>query len=292
MVSKIIEEIPIILLNNVQYTYPNGSDALKKINLNIKKGEIVGIMGQNGAGKTTLIKTFNGLIRPLKGTIYIDSEKTEPKSIAYLSRKVGIIFQNPDHQLFSNTVEDEIKFSLKSFNLNKDELQSKIDNILKTFNLEKYRERSPLNLSGGEKKKLATASIICRDPDILVFDEPTLGQDAKEIKFLIDLIKMENAKGKTIIIVTHNIEFALDYIPRIIIMANGKIIGDGPTSRVLTNELLITSTSLILPQSFQFIQALKQNGIQYPEESFSKELIINFLSEYLTNKSQYQGERN
>lgn len=146
------EEIPIIIINDVQYTYPNGSVALKKVNLNVYKGEILGILGQNGAGKTTLIKTLNGLIRPLKGSIFINLENTESKTIADLSKKVGIIFQNPDHQLFSNTVEDEIKFSLKSFNLSKEEMQRKIDNVLKMFNLDKYRDRSPLNLSGGEKK--------------------------------------------------------------------------------------------------------------------------------------------
>jgi len=181
--------LPLIMIHDVDYVYSNGTIALKQVSLNIKKGEFIAIMGQNGAGKTTLIRTFNGLIRPTKGSIFLEGENIELKTIATISKKVGVIFQNPMHQLFSNTLEDEIKFSLKNLNLDKEEIQIKVDQILEEFNLEKYRKRSPFNLSGGESKKLATASIICRDPDILVFDEPTLGQDAKEIKFFLGLIE-------------------------------------------------------------------------------------------------------
>ena len=174
-------------------------------------------MGKNGAGKTSLIRTLNGLIRPTEGNIFIKKENIDSKSIASLSKKVGIIFQNPLHQLFSNSVEEEIRFSLKSFNLDKEVIQNRIDKILHKFNLVKYKKRSPLNLSGGESKKLAIASIICRDPDILVFDEPTLGQDAKEIDFFINLIKNERKSGKTIIIITHNVEFAFEFIERMFV---------------------------------------------------------------------------
>lgn len=279
------EELPIILIKDVDYTYPNKTAALKKINLNIYKGELVGIMGMNGAGKTTLIRTLNGLIRPLKGNVYIDGENIKSKNIGTTSKKVGIIFQNPYHQVFSNTVEEEIKYSLKSLNLSKEEIQNRTNDVLNTFNLKKYKERSPLNLSGGETKKLALASIFCRDPEILVFDEPTLGQDAKEIDFFVNLINKEKDRGKTIIIVTHNIEFAIEYIPRIILMVNGSIIADGPTKKILTNEFLVDKSSLILPQIRQFNIALNEIGIQCPEDINSKSEMINFLTNYLKNKS-------
>ncbi|MHA2281056.1 MAG: energy-coupling factor ABC transporter ATP-binding protein [Promethearchaeota archaeon] len=178
------KELPLIMVNDVVYTYPNGTTALKEINLNIYRGEFVGIMGKNGAGKTTLIRTLNGLIRPTQGNIFINNNNINSATIATLSKKVGLIFQNASHQLFANSIEDEIKFSLRSFNLTKEESQKRTNEILSQFNLDKYRERSPLNLSGGESKKLAIASIFCRDPDILIFDEPTLGQDAKEIDFV------------------------------------------------------------------------------------------------------------
>ncbi|UCC19956.1 MAG: ABC transporter ATP-binding protein [Promethearchaeota archaeon] len=278
------KDIPIIMIRNVGYTYPNGTVALKNINLNINKGELIGIMGKNGAGKTSLIRTLNGLIRPTRGNIYIDSENINSKSIASLSQKVGIIFQNPFHQLFANSVEEEIKFSLKSFNLDKEQIELRVDQILNEFNLEKYRKRSPFNLSGGESKKLAVASIICRDPEILIFDEPTLGQDAKEIEFLIELIMKEKEIGKTIIIITHNIEFAYEYLHRTILMADGQIIGDGPTKEILSNELLIKKASLILPQIKQFSLALKELGYKEVDALISKNDIINYVRILIKDK--------
>ncbi|MFX1364725.1 MAG: energy-coupling factor ABC transporter ATP-binding protein [Promethearchaeota archaeon] len=282
-----VKEIPIVILKEIGYSYPNGTKALTNINLNIFKGELVGIMGKNGAGKTTLIRTLNGLIRPTNGTIYMDNENTSSKSVATLSKKVGIIFQNPFHQLFANSVEEEIKFSLKSYNLPKEEIQIKVDQILSEFNLEKYRNRSPLNLSGGESKKLAIASIICRDPEILIFDEPTLGQDAKEIEFFIDLIEKERKNGKTIIIITHNIEFAYEFIPRSILMADGQIICDGPTQKLLNNEFLIKKSSLILPQIRQFALELQKKGFHEVENVLSKIEMINYLRNLIQNKSSY-----
>ena len=281
---NIQSELPLIIVDSVNFTYPNGTVALRNINLNIKKGEVIGVMGMNGAGKTTLIRTLNGLIRPSKGNVYINGENIKSKTVGTLSKKVGVIFQNPQHQVFSNTVEDEIKFSLKSLNLKKEEINIRTNDILKTFDLEKYKEKSPLNLSGGETKKLATASIICRDPDILVFDEPTLGQDAKEIDFFIDLINKERKKGKTIIIVTHNVEFTNEYIQRTILMADGRIMADGPTHKILTNNFLIEKSSLILPQIRQFYNALNTIGIQCPEEITTKKDMISFLVNYLKSR--------
>ncbi len=287
------QDYPLIVVHDVDYKYLNETVALKKINLKIYKGELIGIMGKNGAGKTTLIRTFNGLIRPTNGNIYINGENIKSKTPGTLSQKVGIIFQNPQHQVFSNTVEEEIKYSLKSLNLSKQENQIKTDDILKKFDLDKYRERSPLNLSGGETKKLAVASIFCRDPDILVFDEPTLGQDAKEISFFIELIKSEMKIGKTIVIITHNIEFAMEYISRTILMADGKIIADGPTEKIITNEFLVKKSALILPQISQFNIALNDIGIPCPNNIYSKDKMTEFLAGYIKDKSKVvSGESN
>ncbi len=282
---KDIKSHPLIMVHDVDYVYSNGTIALKQVSLNIKKGEFIAIMGQNGAGKTTLIRTFNGLIRPTKGSIFLEGENIDSKTIATISKKVGVIFQNPMHQLFSTTLEDEIKFSLKSLNLDKEEIQIKVDQILKEFDLEKYRKRSPFNLSGGESKKLATASILCRDPDVLVFDEPTLGQDAKEINFFLGLIKNELERGKTIIIVTHNIEFTVEHVPRTILMSGGQIIADGPTQSIFTNEFLISKSSLIMPQIYLFKKELRKIGITVPKEVIRESEIINFLDKYLDSKT-------
>ncbi len=276
-----LNTFPLIIIKDLEYTYPNGTKALDKININIRKGELIGIMGQNGAGKTTLIRTLNGLIRPTKGEIILEGENIADKSIGLLSKSVGIMFQNPEHQLFSNTVEEEITFSLKSLNINKENLQNETLKVLKLFGIEKYREKSPLNLSGGEKKKLALASVICRDPRLLVFDEPTLGQDSKEINFFIDLMSEERKKGKTIIIVTHNVEFAMEHIPRIVLMSNGNIIADGPTHQVLTNEFLIERSSLVLPKIQEFFLELIKANIKPSYPIFLKSEMINFLKHFL-----------
>ena len=283
--SQMSAELPLIMIKDVNYSYPNGTIALKDINLNLYGGELIGIMGKNGAGKTTLIRTLNGLIRPTQGEIYVNNKNINTATIATLSKKVGIIFQNASHQLFANTLEDEIKFSLKSFNLSKEESQMRTNQILHQFNLEKYRERSPLNLSGGESKKLAIASIFCRDPDILIFDEPTLGQDAREIEFFLRLIEKERENDKTIIIITHNIEFAFEFIPRTILMADGKIIADGPTQKVLNCEELIEKSSLILPQSRQFSLALQALGFQNTDTLFSKAEVTKYLMQFIKNSS-------
>ncbi|MFX1235151.1 MAG: energy-coupling factor ABC transporter ATP-binding protein [Promethearchaeota archaeon] len=268
-------------MKNVNYTYPSGTHALKDVSLNINKGELVAIMGQNGAGKTTLIRMLNGLLRPTKGSVYIENEDIAPKTIATMSKIVGIVFQNPLNQLFSNTIEDEINFSLKNLELTKEEIKIRKDAILENFELLKYRTRSPLNLSGGESKKLAIASIICRNPRILVFDEPTLGQDAKEIKFFIDLINQEIEKDKTILIVTHNVEFTMEYIPRTILMAHGNIIADGPTKYILSNELLLNESSLIMPQLYQLKNALNEINLNVPDDLFRELEMIEFLDKYL-----------
>ncbi|MFX1397042.1 MAG: energy-coupling factor ABC transporter ATP-binding protein [Promethearchaeota archaeon] len=280
----IYEKPPIVHMKDVEYVYSNGTVALQAINLSISKGELLAIMGKNGAGKTTLIRSLNGLIRPTNGNVYIRGENTRQKSIAELSKSIGIVFQNPHHQLFSNTVEDEIKFSLKNSKFDREEIDGKILETIEKFRLEKFKNRSPLTLSGGETKKLAIASILCRDTDLLVFDEPTLGQDAKEIAFFLDLIKYELTKGKTIIIVTHNVEFAIENIPRTILMADGKIIADGPTKNVLIKPFLTERTSLILPQVCQLKLALKASGIQCPPEIQTKGEMIRFLTSYLNDR--------
>jgi len=246
---------------NIKYTYDGINYALDDICLKIDNAEFVGIIGENGAGKTTLAKCINGLLRPQYGKILIDGEDISKFSVAQIAKKIGFVFQNSDHQIFEQTVEDEIKFGLKNLKFSPEEIEERLENIIKKLDLEKYRNISPFELSGGERKRVALASILCLDPEILILDEPTLGQDMKQKEYLVKLIENLRKKGKTIIIITHDIEFAAEYIPRIIVMAKGKIIADGPREIITQNNFILEKSSVILPQLAQLTKILKSYNI-------------------------------
>lgn len=228
--------------------------------MRILDGEFVAIMGQNGAGKTTLVKHFIGLLKPAKGRVLIDGVDTRSVSVAELARKVGFVFQNPDHQLFSETVEEEIAFALKNFGFDEKTIKERVDWALNLLDLTQYRRTSPFMLSGGERKRVALASVLAWDPKVLILDEPTIGQDAYQKEKLRHFIIQLNHQGKTVIIVTHDVEFAAECEPRVILMANGKIIADGETREVLTDPILIKEASLVLPEMTQVFMRLNDFG--------------------------------
>ena len=250
-----------IEIENVYFKYQSGTEALKGITLTIKDGEFVAIMGQNGAGKTTLVKHFNGLLKPSAGKILIDNIQTTKSSIASLSKTVGFVFQNPDHQLFSETVEEEIAFALKNFGFNQETIEKQITWVLNLLSLTQYRKTSPFMLSGGERKRVALASVLAWDPKILVLDEPTIGQDHEQKEILRQFIVQLQAQGKTIVTVTHDVEFVAECNPRVILMREGKIVADGEGKEILTNAEAIAQSSIILPQIAQVFAKLGSLGL-------------------------------
>jgi len=233
-------------------------------------------MGKNGAGKTTLVKLFNGLLKPDKGEIFVNNKNIITLSIAELAHIIGFVFQNADNQIFSRTVSDEIGFILKNFGYNESDINNQVSNILKRFNLEQFKERSPFLLSGGERKRVALASILCANPEIVILDEPTIGQDASEKKKLVSLLQELNQNRVTIIIITHDIEFIAEYIPHCILMRKGLLIAEGPTKYLLANEKLLEEASLIKPQLVQLSDLLNfEKGLHTLE--YMKEQILEFL---------------
>ena len=166
-----------IKIEDVHFTYPNSVEALRGVNLEIADGDFIAIMGQNGAGKTTLVKHINGLLKPTKGIVCVDAMDTTKVSVAKLARSVGFVFQNPDHQLFSETVEDEISFALKNFGYKENEQGAIIEDTLSQFNLKQYRNQYGRFLSIGEQQRAALATVLMLKPSILVLDEPTHGMD-------------------------------------------------------------------------------------------------------------------
>ncbi len=250
-----------IEVRNVSFAYPNGVEALKDVSLSVNRGEFVVIMGQNGAGKTTLVKLFNGLLKPAKGEVLIDGVRTRKVSVAKLARKVGFVFQNPDHQLFSETVEEEISFALRNFGFGKRATKKRVDWALGLLDLTKYRDASPFMLSGGERKRVALASVLAWDPDYVILDEPTIGQDHRQKEKLRQFIIQLNAQGKTVIIVTHDVEFVAECAPRVVLMTQGRILAEGPAAEILTDRDLVTKASIVPPQITQIFEGLKDFGL-------------------------------
>lgn len=237
-----------ISVENVSFHYPGGDQVLDEVNLQIKDGEFVAIMGENGAGKTTLVKMFNGLLKPTEGKISVDDVGTREKSVAQLSRDVGLIFQNPDHQLFAETVTEELSFSLRNFGFKEDVVQRRVTSLMNTLDLDRYSNSSPFVLSGGERKRVALAAILVWDPKHVIMDEPTIGQDYLQKDRLRNFIVQLVSQGKTIIIVTHDVEFVAECKPRIVLLSHGRIIGDGTAAKILTDSALVEKASLVMPQ--------------------------------------------
>ena len=233
---------------------------MRGVSLGIEDGEFVAIMGQNGAGKTTLAKHINGLLRPTSGRILVDDLETTKVSVATLARKVGFVFQNPDHQLFSETVEEEISFALKNFGYEEKTVEERVDWALNLLDLTDYRKVSPFMLSGGERKRVALASVLAWDPKIVILDEPTIGQDSRQKERLRQFITQLNRQAKTVIIVTHDIEFVAECQPRIVLMAQGKIVGEGEARKILTDPELVKEASVVLPEIAQIFLRLEEQG--------------------------------
>jgi len=244
-------------VKDLYFKYPSGTEALRGLNLRIDDGEFVAIMGENGAGKTTLIKHLNGIFKPSKGDIYIDDVDTRDSTIAEISKKVGLVFQNPDHQLFSETVEEEVAFALKNFGYNEEVVDMRVTWALNLLNLENHRSESPFILSGGERKRVALAAILAWNPKVIVLDEPTIGQDYEQKERLRQLIIQLNSQGRTVIIVTHDVEFVADCEPRVILMSKGKVIADGPALEILTDVKITNRASILVPQIPSLMTHLK-----------------------------------
>lgn len=237
-----------IVAENLRFAYPNGIEVLHSVDLRIQDGDFIAIMGENGAGKTTLVKTFNGLLKPTDGRVLVDDVDTRKTSVASLARSVGLVFQNPDHQLFCETVRDEVSYSLRNFGYTPDVIEKRVRSILETLDLMPYVDSSPFMLSGGERKRVALASVLVWNPKHIVLDEPTIGQDYQQKDRLRNFIVQLTAQGTTVIIVTHDVEFVAECKPRVVLLSRGKIIADGKAEEILTDDAVTSSASLLRPQ--------------------------------------------
>lgn len=237
-----------IEISNLSFTYPTGVDALRGITLTIDPGEQVAIVGQNGAGKTTLVKHLNGLLLPTRGEVSIGDWNTKEHSVAKLARRVGYVFQNPDEQLFSKNVGTEVAFGPHNLGYDPDRVQALVRDALEMTELSEKTETNPYDLSATWRKMVALASVISMDTEIVIFDEPTTGQDAMNIARIASVIRTLRERGKTVITITHDIDFCAENFERVIAMSQGKILLDGLANDVLGQEEILATTYVDPPQ--------------------------------------------
>jgi len=252
---------PLIQAKNIVFDYPGNVHALRGVDLTINHGDYVAIMGENGAGKTTLVKHFNGLLRPKEGEVFLDGEDISKQSVAQLARRVGLVFQNPDDQLFEESVEKEISFALRNFGMREEVIAKRVTWAMNLLDIEKYRESSPFILSGGERKRVALASVLAWDPEVLVLDEPTIGQDYGQKERLRHFLTQLRTQGKTVIIVTHDVEFVAESQPHIVLMAQGKIVAEGSTKSIMNQTELLAQCSVAKPEITRLFNDLEPYGL-------------------------------
>lgn len=265
----------IIEFDNVSFRQPSGVMALKDVSLSIEKGEVVAIVGGNGAGKTTLLKHLNGLLKPSSGSVKIFGRDTRDQSVAELSKKIGLVFQNSDHQLFSETAEAEVLFGLRNFGFSEEEAAKRANEVFSYFGLDGLRQRAPLTLSGGEKKRLCIAAVMAWNPEVLVLDEPTVGQDFPSKNRIFATVKQLVAARKTVIVVSHDLEFIWPLNARTVVMNRGQVVADGDPQRIFADGRLLEDAGLRQPQLVALSKLFGRDA------SFKD---VNDASEWLANR--------
>ena len=251
-------EQPLIEVNQLNYIYPNGFHALRNINLSVGQNEFVAVIGQNGAGKSTFLKNLTGLFKPTSGYVKIDGTSTTDISIARLSTKIGFVLQNPDRQLFANTIEEEVAFGPRNLGLGEDEVKERVHTALEFVKLTDLAQRYPPSLSKGERAKVVIASVLAMNPRIVVLDEPTTGQDYQGCHQIMGIARHLYETGHTVLVVTHHMSLVTDYCKRAVVFCKGEIMMDDTTRNVFRQEEKLRETFIIPPQVTQLGNRLHQ----------------------------------
>ena len=238
----------IIEFKDVFFRYPDGTEALRGVHFRITHGESVGIVGANGSGKSTLLQHMNGCLLPTSGTVTIGDLSLTRKTRQEIRKKVGIVFQNPDDQLFMPTVFDDVAFGPLNLGLDDENVRKRVDQALAMVNGLALRDKAPHHLSAGQKSAVAIASVIAMEPDILAMDEPAATLDPKSRRLLITLL---SGFAHSKLIASHDLDLILDACERCIVIRDGRVVADGPSAEILSNRTLLEENSLELPLSLQ-----------------------------------------
>ena len=252
--------INILETKNLRFSYSDGLPALQGIDLSVKKGEFLGILGANGSGKTTLLKILNGLLKTANGEIYLDGKNIRSTNRDILFRKICTMFQNPDDQLFASTVSEDIAYGPTNMGLNKEDVHKRIDYALDAVDMREFAKKPINNLSFGEKKRICLAGVLAMGPDIMLLDEPTSCLDPMGVSSIMQLLKKLNKEdGITMIMTTHSVDLVPVFIDRIVVLNKGRVSLDGSPEEVFSHAEAIRDAKLRLPRIGQLFEILRKD---------------------------------
>jgi energy-coupling factor transport system ATP-binding protein len=269
----------IIRTTGLVHEYKGGVRALKGVDLDIYDNDLISIIGQNGSGKTTLVRHFNGLLKPTAGTVTIDGEQTFDRSVGYLSQKIGYVFQNPNHQIFSETVLEELMVGPKNFKFTTNQIKERVEYVVDLLNLKDILKTHPLTLDYTSKKLVTIASVLTFAPKVMIMDEPTGGLDEDGRQLLKNIMKLLHEQGNTVIMISHDMDFVAENTDRVIVMAQGKILMDSDSKNVFRNKEILDKAWIEPPQITQLGVQVDENKIYLSVEAF--------VSEFM-NRSDYK----
>ncbi|MGD9029918.1 MAG: energy-coupling factor transporter ATPase [Anaerolineae bacterium] len=251
---------PLLSVQDVGYVYDDGTVALRGVSMDVREGEYVLIIGQNGAGKTTLVKHFLSLLEPTEGIVTFGGADTRELAVSELASRIGYIAQNPDNQIFNQTVEDEVAFALRNLDFPSAEVEERTVETLTAMGLLERRKDHPLALPKGDRARVVIAAILAMEPEVVIFDEPTTGQDYRGAKYILDVSRRLHQVGKTVIVITHHLYLMPEYAERVIVMGKGTILLDAPIREAYHQIDLLRSTYLTPPQSVLLAHELMRRG--------------------------------
>lgn len=275
----------IIKIDNLYFQYPHGEDeepklAIKGVSLEIEEGSFTAIIGQNGSGKSTLAKNLNGLLLPSKGAVYVSGMDTRDEDKIWdIRQTAGMVFQNPDNQLVSAIVEDDVAFGPENIGIDPVEIRARVDEALDAVKMGKYKRKAPHLLSGGQKQRIAIAGVVAIRPRCIIFDEPTAMLDPRGRKDIMEIIEKLHREGITVILITHFMDEAVK-ADRVVIMNKGEILLDGTPEHVFSQDELIRSARLDVPMAAEIAIYLRGNGIDVPPEVVTAERLKEFVCQY------------
>jgi energy-coupling factor transporter ATP-binding protein EcfA2 len=275
-----ISSTPLIEFKDVHYAY-KGHPALRGVSLTIYEGELVAILGRNGSGKTTLARHIIGLLQPARGKVIVAGRDVSDTPTHELTQQIGFCFQNPNHQIVSFKVRDEMTFGLKAHNVDPSEFDARIQRALELVDLLDVIDAEIFDLGKGQKQRLALASVLTLNPKILVIDEPTTGQDPQMTKEIFDIIEHLNKLGTTVLMITHRVDYAAEYAHRAIVMNRGEVAFDGPVLNLIAEPDLMRANALELPDITKLALQLRKHGV--PPWTIRYEQLEGYLEQLVEN---------